>query len=67
MTGNTAYKGIPLPMWKSERLLSKLTEKELLELHSVMYSALLDCVEEKVANSKFIEANLVIGHIKDKL
>lgn len=67
MDSNTTYKGIPLDMWKSEKLLSNLTEMELLELHSMMYSALLDCIEEKVANSRFIEANLIIDHIKDKL
>ncbi len=67
MDSNTVYKGIPLEMWKSDKLLSNLTESELLELHSKMYSALLDCVEDRVANSMFIEANLVINHIKDNL
>ena len=67
MDSNTVYKGIPLEMWKSDKLLSNLTESELLELHSKMYSALLDCVEYRVANSMFIEANLVINHIKDNL
>lgn len=67
MDSNTVYKGIPLEMWKSDKLLSRLTDNELLELHSKMYSALLDCVEDRVANSMFIEANLVINHIKDNL
>ena len=67
MDSNTAYKGIPLPLWKSDKLLSKLTEHELIELHGVMYSALLDCVEDRVANSEMIEAKLVIDHIKDNL
>lgn len=67
MDSNTTYKGIPLDMWKSEKLLSKLTENELLELHSKMYSALLDCVEDRVANSEMIEARLIIEHIKDNL
>ena len=67
MDSNTVYKGIPLEMWKSEKLLSNLTESELLELHSRMYSVLLDCVEDRVSNSLFIEANLVINHIKDKI
>lgn len=61
------YKGIPLDLWKNEVLLSKLTEKELIELHALMYSALLDYVEAKVANSEMIEANLIIDHIKDNL
>ena len=66
MNSNTSYKGIPLEMWKSDNLLSNLTESELLELYSRMYSVLLDCVEDRVSNSLFIEANLVINHIKDK-
>ncbi len=67
MDSNTAYKGIPLPLWKSDKLLSRLTEHELLELHSMMYSALLDCVEDRVANSEMFEAKLIIDHIKDNL
>ena len=67
MDSNTAYKGIPLPLWKSDKLLSRLTNDELLELHSMMYSALLDCVEDRVANSEMIEAKLIIDHIKDNL
>ena len=67
MDSNTSYKGIPLPLWRSDKLLSRLTNDELLELHSMLYSALLDCIEDRVANSMFIEANLVINHIKDNL
>ena len=67
MDSNTAYKGIPLPLWRSDKLLSRLTNDELLELHSMMYSALLDCVEDRVANSEMIEAKLIIDHIKDNL
>ena len=67
MDSNTSYKGIPLPLWRSDKLLSRLTNDELLELHSMMYSALLDCVEDRVANSEMIEAKLIIDHIKDNL
>ena len=67
MVSNTVYKGIPLDLWKSDVLLSKLTEEELIELHVLMYSALIDYVEVRVANSEMIEAKLIIDHIKDNL
>lgn len=67
MDSNTVYKGIPLDLWKSDVLLSKLTEEELIELHVLMYSALIDYVEVRVANSEMIEAKLIIDHIKDNL
>lgn len=64
---NTVYKGIPLELWKHDQLLSRLSEKELIELHSLMYSHIIDIVEPKVEKSRLIEANMVIGHIKDNL
>lgn len=61
------YKGLPLEKWKSTILLSMLTDDELVELHSLMYSEIIDMVEPHVRDSIMIEANMVIQHIKDNL
>lgn len=55
------YKGIPLQMWKSEKLLDKLTAEELLELHAIMYCELLDMVEPILEKSSMLEAELIIS------
>lgn len=63
----THYKGIPLERWVSERLLEMLSDDEMVELHSLMYSRIIDEVEPFVGRSKMIEADLVIQHIKSRL
>ena len=57
---NTTFKGIPLAMWKSEKLLDRLSENELLELHTLMSCELLDMIEPIVQRSPMVEAMLVI-------
>ena len=61
------FKGIPLPMWKNMRLVATLSESELLELHAILYCAVLDEVEPSVLKSDFIESTLLLQHIKDNL
>jgi hypothetical protein len=63
----THYKGIPLKKWVSERLLAMLDEEEMIELHALIYSSIIDEVENYVKRSDMIEADLVIQHIKSKL
>jgi hypothetical protein len=60
------YKGIPLEMWKSERLLDRLTDDELSELHALLYSELIDMIEPIVQKSPMIEAILVIDKVMKK-
>ena len=57
------YKGIPLSMWKSERLLDRLSDDELVELHALMYSELIDMIEPIVQKSPMVEADIVISRI----
>lgn len=61
------YKGIPLTAWVDPSLIAILNDDELTELHALMYSAVLDEVEGYVCKSNFIEANIVIQHVKDNL
>ena len=63
----THYKGIPLERWVDERLLEMLDDTEMLELHSLMYSRIIDEVEPYVKRSKMIEASLVIEKAKSSL
>lgn len=67
MTTPTHYKGIPLEHWVSECLLALLSDEEMIELHSLMYSRIIDEVEPFVKRSKMVESDLVIQHIKSKL
>lgn len=59
----TTYKGIPLSMWKHERLLDRLTDYELAELHAIMYCELLDMIEPIVDKSPMLESMLVLDKI----
>lgn len=61
------YKGIPLERWIDERLLAMLSDDEMVELHSLMYSKIIDEVEPYVKRSKLIEANLIIDKVKNSL
>lgn len=63
----THYKGIPLEKWVNERLLQMLDDNEMLELHTLMYSRIIDEVEPYVKRSKMIEASLIIEKIKNSL
>lgn len=63
----THYKGIPLKRWVSERLLESLSDEEMIELHALIYSNIIDQVENYVAKSDMLEAALVIQHVKDNL
>lgn len=63
----THYKGIPLKRWVSERLLDSLSDKEMIELHALIYSSIIDEVEHYVAKSDMLEAALIIQHVKDKM
>lgn len=63
----THYKGIPLKKWVSERLLERLSEEEMIELHALIYSSIIDEVENYVAKSDMLEAALIIQHVKDNL
>lgn len=67
MSTPKVYKGIPLERWIDERLLAKLNDDEMVELHSLMYSRIIDEVEPYVKRSQLIEANLIIDKIKSSL
>ena len=60
------YKGIPLSLWKSGRLLDRLSWEELIELHGIMTCELYDYIEPAVRKSLMIEADLLIDRIKRK-
>lgn len=59
------YKGLSLEKWKSPILLSMLTYDELIELHALMYSEIIDLVEGHLEDSLMFEAKMIIQHIKD--
>ena len=50
-------------MWKHERLLDRLTDYELAELHAIMYCELLDMIEPIVDKSPMLESMLVLDKI----
>lgn len=58
------YKGIPLEMWKSERMLERLSEDELVELHGLMLCEFWDSIEPVVERSGFAEARSIIERVK---
>lgn len=60
----TKYKGIPLEMWKSERMLQRLSEDELMELYALMLCEFWDSIEPIVDHSGFVEANALIEKVK---
>lgn len=57
------YKGIPLEQWKSERMLERLSDEELAELHVLMLCEFWDTIEPFVRTSDFHEANSVIRKV----
>jgi hypothetical protein len=59
------FKGLSLEKWNSPILLSMLTDDELIELHALMYSEIIDLVEGRVDQSLMFEAKMIIQHIKD--
>lgn len=60
----TKYKGIPLEQWKSDRMLERLTDAELAELHVLMLCEFWDAMESFVGTSDFYEANIVINEAR---
>ena len=58
------FKGLPLEMWKSERMLDRLTEDELCELRALLMIELQECTEYFLESTLYKEANEVIGRIK---
>lgn len=64
MSSNGKFKGLPLEMWKSERMLERLNEEELKTLRSLLIIELQDCTECFLEGSLYKEANEVIERVK---